>query len=157
MPNSLDFGLPPHPHDYMTSTAPTPKRWRIVTTVWALLAVGLTVWIFHCFQEDQAISGTWGCEMSYMWPTYHKVDWPDNPSAKYSLWLYREQGWDRDIQVRALGAQSLSEQTLTTSAQWSSGHLCARECRIVQAGPEHSFFSGKTVLHRKWKSSPGNG
>jgi hypothetical protein len=33
--------------------------------------------------------------MSYMWPTYHLVDWPDNPSRKYSLHLYREQGWNR--------------------------------------------------------------
>lgn len=83
----------------MTSTASPPRPWRLVSTAWALLAIGLTGLIFRCFQEDQTQSGTWGCEMSYMWPTYHKVEWSENPSSKYSLWLYREQGWDRDMRV----------------------------------------------------------
>lgn len=78
-------------------TPPRPRRWA--STVWAVLAVVLTGVVFYCFQEDQSESGTWGCEMSYMWPTYHQVECPDNPSGKYSLWLYREQGWDRDLRV----------------------------------------------------------
>jgi len=58
--------------------------------------------MYQCFLEDQRQSGTYGCEMSYMWPTYHEVHWSDKPSKKYDLYLYREQGWDRDERVRPL-------------------------------------------------------
>lgn len=86
-------------HAFMPPPSTPPARWRWVTSAWSVVAIVLTFVIYRCFQEDQAQSGTYGCEMSYMWPTYHPVDWPDNPSNKYSLWLYREQGWDRDLRV----------------------------------------------------------
>jgi hypothetical protein len=73
------------------------RRWK--SAIWSLVGLGLTALIYRCFLQDQQQSGSYGCEMSYMWPTYHQVDWPDNPSAKYSLYLYREQGWDRDDRV----------------------------------------------------------
>ncbi|ORY29176.1 PGAP1-like protein-domain-containing protein [Naematelia encephala] len=50
--------------------------------------------IYRCYVFDQAQSGGWGCEMSWMTPTYSKIDWDEPPSSRYALWLYREQGWD---------------------------------------------------------------
>jgi glycosylphosphatidylinositol deacylase len=83
----------------MTPPAPSKTTWRWKSTVWCIIGISLTFLIYQCFLEDQRQSGSYGCEMSYMWPTYHPVDWPDNPSKKYSLYLYREQGWDGDDRV----------------------------------------------------------
>lgn len=45
------------------------------------------------------MSGAWGCEMSWMTPSYIRIQDPIGPSSRYSLYLYREQGWDIDEQV----------------------------------------------------------
>ena len=91
-----------HLDAYMTPPAPSKPAWRWKSTIWCIIGTGLTFMIYQCFLGDQRQSGSYGCEMSYMWPTYHPVDWPDNPSKKYSLYLYREQGWDRDDRVSLL-------------------------------------------------------
>jgi hypothetical protein len=90
------------PHALMTLSGPTRSAWRWTSAVWCLVGAAVTYLVYWCFVDDQTQSGTYGCEMSYMWPTYHAVDWPDSPSSKYALYLYREQGWDRNDQVRKL-------------------------------------------------------
>lgn len=50
--------------------------------------------LYITFARDQATSGAWGCEMSWMTPAYVRVPWRDPSSTKYALYLYREQGWD---------------------------------------------------------------
>jgi glycosylphosphatidylinositol deacylase len=46
------------------------------------------------YKNDQARTGAWGCEMSWMNPSYALLSWPERPSKQYQLYLYREQGWD---------------------------------------------------------------
>ncbi|EIW66887.1 hypothetical protein TREMEDRAFT_45408 [Tremella mesenterica DSM 1558] len=72
------------------------KSWslRSATYVWSLLGVLLSCFVYRSFNLDQTQSGSWGCEMSWMTPSYLKMEWSDSPIAKYSLFLYREVGWD---------------------------------------------------------------
>ena len=75
------------------------RTWRsknlsaLVVCAFTMLLAGIA---YHAFRVDQAISGIWGCEMSYMWPSYRLLAWPDSPSTKYRVYLYRESGWDHD-------------------------------------------------------------
>jgi hypothetical protein len=87
-------------HVSMAPTAAPRSAWRWTSPVWCLIGIATIYLVVQCFTEDQKQSGSYGCEMSYMWPTYRVVDWPDSPSNKYALYLYREQGWDRNDQVR---------------------------------------------------------
>ncbi|WRT68914.1 uncharacterized protein IL334_005896 [Kwoniella shivajii] len=34
--------------------------------------------------------------MSWMSPSYHLLQWPENPISRYKVYLYREQGWDTE-------------------------------------------------------------
>ncbi|WVF65699.1 hypothetical protein IAT40_000430 [Kwoniella sp. CBS 6097] len=63
-----------------------------------LSAVALLVsWVlFQSYTNDNAESGAWGCEMSWMTPSYQTIDWTDNSIPRYALRLYRELGWDDD-------------------------------------------------------------
>lgn len=55
----------------------------------------IATWAFTvCFMSDQKTSGSWGCEMSYMTPSYYQLDWKENSVPRYSLHLYREAGFD---------------------------------------------------------------
>ncbi|WVR09177.1 hypothetical protein IAU60_006239 [Kwoniella sp. DSM 27419] len=72
---------------------------RFATWTFGLVTLCLSWWTYRLYTEDMARSGSWGCEMSWMMPTYHAVDWPDKPSPGYRMFRYREQGWDLDDQV----------------------------------------------------------
>ncbi|KAK8843412.1 hypothetical protein IAR55_007069 [Kwoniella newhampshirensis] len=64
------------------------------TLLFGFLALALSWITYRCYREDIRLSGAWGCEMSWMMPSYTPVEWLDKPSRRYSLYLYREQGWD---------------------------------------------------------------
>ncbi|WVQ64185.1 uncharacterized protein L199_002347 [Kwoniella botswanensis] len=69
---------------------------RSMTSLSALLAV-LFIWIvYHFYQRDLQESGSWGCEMSWMSPSYQLVEWQDNPIPRYQVYLYREQGLEME-------------------------------------------------------------
>ncbi|WWD06458.1 hypothetical protein V865_004548 [Kwoniella europaea PYCC6329] len=69
---------------------------RSVTSFSALLGV-LFIWIvYHFYQRDLQESGSWGCEMSWMSPSYQLVEWQDNPIPRYQVYLYREQGLEME-------------------------------------------------------------
>lgn len=68
-----------------------PTFW-VVPAVFAFMTWG---W-YHLYAVDQAQSGMWGCEMSWMMPSYVKIDTPDSPTSRYALYLYREVGWDAE-------------------------------------------------------------
>ncbi|KAL7423956.1 GPI inositol deacylase [Cryptotrichosporon argae] len=74
----------------MSTTSPPTYK----TFVLALFFLVATWTAYIAFSADQLRSGAWGCEMSWMMPSYHAVEWPDAPSTKYRLYLYREQGVD---------------------------------------------------------------
>ncbi|WVQ93345.1 hypothetical protein IAU59_000413 [Kwoniella sp. CBS 9459] len=59
----------------------------------------LIPWVLYCaYTHDNAECGAWGCEMSWMTPSYQSIDWPDNPIPRYTLHLYREMGWEHDAE-----------------------------------------------------------
>jgi len=64
------------------------------TAVVALLWVLLSFLGYYAFTRDQTHNGSWGCEMAYMYPSYHRVEWPGYDKERYSVYLYREGGVD---------------------------------------------------------------
>lgn len=85
--------------DMATGVAPRAagRAWvtRHVASYFLAGLAAITCWtVYISFARDQATSGAWGCEMSWMTPAYVRVPWRDPPSTKYALYLYREQGWD---------------------------------------------------------------
>jgi glycosylphosphatidylinositol deacylase len=72
---------------------------RPVAWLLPVLGIAMLTLLHKAFTDDQRVSGTWGCEMSWMTPSYSRVDWPVSPSSKYTLYLYREQGWDDAVEV----------------------------------------------------------
>lgn len=73
-----------------------------------LLGLSTAIAIFTCFRASTQVPGRLspqGCRMSYMSPSYilqsdFNASWT-RLSRRYSLWLYREVGWDNS-QVRHL-------------------------------------------------------
>ena len=86
--------------------ADTPPMNHSVLSV--LLGLTTAIAIFACFRASTQTSGQLspqGCRMSYMSPSYilqtgFDASWT-SLSGRYSLWLYREVGWDNN-QVRHL-------------------------------------------------------
>lgn len=68
-----------------------------------LLGVFTAVAIFACFRASTQVPdqlSPQGCRMSYMSPSYilqsgFNASWT-SLSGRYSLWLYREVGWDNN-------------------------------------------------------------
>lgn len=74
-------------------------RTILLSLSWLLLSlIGLV-----CFSLDQARSGSMGCEMSWMSPTYHRLEWDQSTEQRYSVYLYREGGLDPAKVSGALG------------------------------------------------------
>lgn len=64
------------------------------TIIYAIASLAISCCLYTSFRYDQRHSGTWGCEMSWMTPSYRLIQ-----EGRYSLYLYREQGWDLDEEV----------------------------------------------------------
>ena len=105
-------------HHDMSTTAPRSARpvtrsrslwihWNLTIWLLSLTTLAITAITYHQFKLDQRDSGSWGCEMSWMTPTYRSIDTSDGPMPRYKLWLYREAGWDDD-QVSSNYAHALS-------------------------------------------------
>lgn len=94
------------------------------------------------------------CQMAWMSPSYLRMDGLDERHSrlarKYSLWLYREQGWDLSNKVRAEGSLSLSDQgaglrhtklqahSSQLSAARDTRSLCTRQRWLLQTSPKSS-------------------
>ena len=72
-----------------------------------VLTLAATWTWYKAYSIDHAQGGAWGCEMSWMTPSYEKVPVPGSTIARYNLYLYREQGWDGHIQVSSCILQSV--------------------------------------------------
>lgn len=87
----------------MISTTPTEevmnRSSRLATSLVSIVGCLLSGLLYHSYVEDQRLLGAWGCEMSWMTPSYIPLAWSDAPSLKYRTYLYREQGWDLDVTV----------------------------------------------------------
>lgn len=78
--------------------------------VWSSTVLSLLfAWVLWAsFEDDQRTSGQWGCEMSWMTPSYRLIEWADAPIRRYKLYLYREQGWDPDSEVSTTSMRELT-------------------------------------------------
>nr|ODO03970.1 hypothetical protein L204_00311 [Cryptococcus depauperatus CBS 7855] len=65
-----------------------------LSLVYALLTIAASWLVYHSYEIDQTLSGSWGCEMSWMSPSYKQLEWSEKQSDPYNLYLYREQGLD---------------------------------------------------------------
>lgn len=91
-----------------------------------------------------------GCRMSYMWPSYvlqtdFNSSWTPL-SRRYTLWLYREAGWEKPDQVRVLIPSSHVFTRLSLASRCPRP-VYTRKCRFFQAGALHSIFRLQAVLH----------
>lgn len=59
-----------------------------------LLTTLVAVYVAWLYKVDSAQTAGWGCEMSWMTPSYLLIEMPESPVPRYSLFLYRESGWD---------------------------------------------------------------
>ena len=89
-----------------------------------------------------------GCRMSYMSPSYVLMDsfntsWT-HLSSRYSLWLYREVGWDS--QVRSSGWPSNVFLSPFLGSQWSSCLVYSWKCRLFPSSPVNSIVCCQAVL-----------
>ncbi|OCF31357.1 hypothetical protein I316_06962 [Kwoniella heveanensis BCC8398] len=82
-----------------SSRAYSASRVPITNGILSVIALFLSWILYQAYTYDNAQSGAWGCEMSWMTPSYRMIDWKDNPVPRYTLHLYRELGWDNDGQV----------------------------------------------------------
>jgi glycosylphosphatidylinositol deacylase len=60
------------------------------------LVIPLTWAWYRIYAIDYSQGGQWGCEMSWMTPSYIPIETPYSPVSRYKLYLYREIGWDGD-------------------------------------------------------------
>jgi glycosylphosphatidylinositol deacylase len=74
----------------------TFRPWLLTSS---LVSAVLTWIVYREYTSDVATSGAWGCEMSWMTPSYVEIPWPDTPLSRYRLFWYREQGWDNEEEV----------------------------------------------------------
>lgn len=72
---------------------------RFLSPLFCVLAFLFSCAIYQSFRADLKKSGSWGCEMSWMSPSYRRLEWTEFISTKYALYLYREQGWDSEDTV----------------------------------------------------------
>ena len=85
-------GLKQPPGAVIGTTKRAAAQWII-----PLLTVVIALVTYQQYTLDQKESGSWGCEMSWMTPSYRPIETPDGPIPRYKLWLYREAGWDDDL------------------------------------------------------------
>ncbi|AGV14473.1 GPI inositol-deacylase [Cryptococcus neoformans AD2-60a] len=71
-------------------------RTQFLSPLFCALAILFSFSIYQSFRADLKQSGSWGCEMSWMSPSYRRLEWIDFISTRYALYLYREQGWDSE-------------------------------------------------------------
>ena len=130
------------------------RHFNIVTCVLALLAaitLGVITHSYFWFQRDAK-----GCRMSYMYPSYAKLDSFDAEhtrfSSKYSLYLYREQGVDNSVEPMGTpvlfipGNAGSYKQVRPIAAQAASQFAQAQSINasIVLDGYRNlDFFTGK--------------
>ncbi|ODN74648.1 hypothetical protein, variant 1 [Cryptococcus amylolentus CBS 6039] len=87
----------------MSTQQPLRRRkysWAVIVS-FGCLAIALSWVAFSIYQEDVRVSGSWGCEMSWMSPSYAPLQWPQRPMRqRYGLYRYLEQGIDTDSPPR---------------------------------------------------------
>ena len=93
-----------------------------------------------------------GCRMSWMSPSYvlqSQFNSSHTPlGSRYSLWLYREVGWDAN-QVSSSSMHTRVSIPTPNIPDRKRQHPCAihpRKCRLVSSNTFHSILCHSTVL-----------
>ncbi|WVQ75443.1 hypothetical protein IAR50_005068 [Cryptococcus sp. DSM 104548] len=73
------------------------KSSRSIVGIFGILALVISWAAFSVYREDVRVSGSWGCEMSWMSPSYVPLHWPKlRTPQRYGLYRYLEQRIDTD-------------------------------------------------------------
>ncbi|TXT12243.1 uncharacterized protein COLE_02653 [Cutaneotrichosporon oleaginosum] len=71
---------------------------RRLTLLTSIALCALLTWVgYWSYSTDQAMSGLWGCEMAYMYPSFSPLEGVDTAGSRYALFLYREGGMDPPV------------------------------------------------------------
>lgn len=118
-------------------------RTQFLSPLFCALAILFSFSIYQSFRADLKQSGSWGCEMSWMSPSYRRLEWIDFISTRYALYLYREQGWD-------------SEDTVSYSAAGYSLRVSWTILRIVHSFRDtlFSLYLGMLAHTNRFARSP---
>jgi len=116
-----------------------------------LSSLGVCFVLFKAaFESVESISPQ-GCRMSYMSPSYlyqTAFDTSWTPFAKrYSLWLYREVGWQNN-EVRRPRVFLYGPLWKYPPAKWRPRTIYSRQCRLLSPDPLHSLVRCASVLLR---------
>nr|XP_019009694.1 uncharacterized protein I206_05254 [Kwoniella pini CBS 10737]OCF48475.1 hypothetical protein I206_05254 [Kwoniella pini CBS 10737] len=129
----------------------------------AFISIAITILVYQCYQDDLSKSGAWGCEMSWMSPSYQRIQWKDDPGHRYRLFLYREQGLDIESQVtgypvlfipgNAGSYQQVRSIASAASRQYADGKTMTGQSRMdrkldfftIDFNEEFSAFSARTL------------
>lgn len=110
------------------------SRWCAYTplmhygTLSVLLGAFTVIAIFTCFQASiqvPTLLSPQGCRMSYMSPSYvlqsgFNASWT-SLSGRYSLWLYREVGWENN---QVCHSEARNGSFINSKHHSHPGHLC---------------------------------
>lgn len=125
------------------ATTPPDRRsaWRLLGLT-ACFAIAFIYLAYASFSfRDPALASR--CEMAWMSPGYLRMDGLTEQHSrlarKYTLWLYREQGWDLSNKVRGrccIVQYCCSEIEALHAAARRACPICAWQCRIVRASAQ---------------------
>ncbi|KAH7105481.1 PGAP1-domain-containing protein [Auriculariales sp. MPI-PUGE-AT-0066] len=103
-----------------------------------VLAAAITFVAYNSAVKAPELLAPEGCRMSYMWPSYilqtaFDKSWTSYAS-RYSLWLYREAGWDAPDKLRGVPV-------LFVPGNAGS----SRQARSIASSATHQYFTSKGV------------
>jgi len=123
---------------------------RITRWLPPCFALACTWLWYHSYALDCDQGGQWGCEMSWMTPSYVPIDLPDSPVPRYNLHLYRENGWDQS-KVEPL----LQEVFADLEACRTSRNIHPWQRWVVSTSPVDRFIGLASIPWSARRSSRG--
>jgi hypothetical protein len=129
----------------------------MVARVLSLLSVAGLAVLFASYWAATKVSedlSPQGCRMSWMSPSYilqSKFDDTWTPLARrYSLWLYREVGWENN-NVRAMSiAVSVTMNYCLTDSWQRSCTIYSRKRRLIAPGAIYCILCSTSILRISW-------
>jgi hypothetical protein len=127
------------------------RRFKASIACLLLFTCSLCWIVYHAFTEQSQWSAS-SCAMAWMSPGYIRQDGLNAShsrlAGKYSLWLYREQGWDISSKVRFHSGSITSQPGLRHlhSATWHTSPFRPRQCWLVSTSTQSRSGSCTPVL-----------
>ena len=146
--------------------AKLPATWsRAMLGILMLLTVAFVYATYLSFMLRDPINAS-QCQMAYMSPGYIRLEGLDRQhskyAGKYSLWLYREQGWDLSNKVRrgvSNFATTLWRKAIHCRSDFSFGRTKPHGIPVLfapgNAGSHRQIRSLAAAAARQYYESPG--